>query len=169
MSAEPTRRVMLAAAASGSLLLAGCQGVTVLGPLPTLGADVVALDHAVAAEELMVVRYEAALTALSGGSRVTAVVSGLLAEHRAHLHALRSRLILPPRRATARPSPNPTPPPLPAGRRAVVAELAAAERAASARLMTQLLDVPPALAQLMASIGASEAVHVVVLSATRLA
>lgn len=177
MSAEPTRRVMLRAAASG-LLLAGCKGVSVLGPLPKLTADVVTLDHAIAAEELMVARYELAVseaatfatpTTRSGQARLTTLLSELLAEHRAHLTALRSRLVLPPRLATAKPRPSPVPPALPADRHGLLAELAAAERAACASLMTQLLDVPPALAQLMASIGASEATHVVVLTRTRLA
>src|SRR5260221_463283 len=55
--AEPSRRLVLAAAAAGSLTLAGCTGIRALGPVPKPGADVVALERAIAAEELMVARY----------------------------------------------------------------------------------------------------------------
>jgi hypothetical protein len=84
------------------------------------------------------------------------------AEHAAHLRQLRSRLILPPRPAGAR-ARHPLPA-LPAAEPALLAALAVAEQEASARLLRQLLEAPPALAQLMASIAASEAVHAVVLS-----
>jgi len=174
--AEPARRAVLAAALSGSVLsgavvagsvLAGCKGIKVLGSPPKPGPGVLTLDHAIAAEELMIARYQAASAALAGDSS-SAIVAAVLADHRRHLAALQSRLVLPPRLATARPRPRPTPPALPAGRRAVLADLAAAERAASARLAKQLLAVPAPLAQLMASIGASEASHAVVLSGSRL-
>ncbi len=71
--------------------------------------------------------------------------------------------MLPPRLATAKPKPSPTPPPLPSGRHAILASLAAAETAASDQLIRWLASAPPALAQLLASIAASEAAHVVVL------
>jgi len=166
VAADPTRRVVLTAAAIAPLLLAGCKGVGALGPLPTIGPDVVSLDHAISAEELMVARYQAALAALTSRPKITALVAGLLAEHQAHLDQLRSRLILPPRLATASPSPShtPAPPPTPSGLSQLLAELTAAEQAASARLTQQLLGAPPPLAQLMASIAASEAAHVVALA-----
>lgn len=177
MSAEPTRRIMprpvmprrvlLSAAGAGALLLAGCRGIAALGPLPELAADVRTLDEAVAAEELMVARYQAAVPILSHNARLAATVAGLLTEHRAHLVQLRARLVLPPRLATASPRPSPTPPALPTEHRKILAELARAEQSAADRLARQLLDVPPSLAQLMASIGASEAMHAVVLTATR--
>jgi hypothetical protein len=175
---------MLAAAGACSLALAGCKGITVLGTRPKPGADVVALEHAIAAEELMIARYHLALAALpqsagqhhaggagkskaGGGDR--AVVAALLAEHNEHLAQLRARLILPPRLATASPRPSLTPSAAPAGRHRILAELAAAEVAASDRLVGWLPGVPPALAQLMASIAASEAAHVVRLGYGRLA
>jgi hypothetical protein len=161
--AEPTRRLLLAATAAGSLTLAGCKGVAVLGPVPKPGADVVTLEHAIAAEELMVARYEAALS--SGPARpASAVMRQVHAEHLAHLEQLRARLILPPRLATASPRPTPSPPSLPQGRRRVLAALAAAETGASDRLIGWIAVAPPALAQLMASIAAAEAAHVVLLS-----
>lgn len=179
MTAEPTRRLVLAAAAAGSLSLAGCRGISVLGPLPRPGADVATLRDAIDAEELMVARYQAAQGALaaSGGTaspakaasaRARALVTDLLAEHQAHLRQLRARLVLPPRLATASPRPSPTPPPAPSGRHRLLAELATAEAAASDRLIGQLAHVPPELAQLMASIAASEAVHVVLLGRGRI-
>lgn len=174
MVAEPSRRLVLAAAAAGSLAIAGCKGITALGPVPKPGHDVVTLEHAIAAEELMVARYRSAVAALgatAGGAagaaaktaRAKAAVSAILTEHEAHLDQLRSRLVLPPRLATATPKPSPTAPPLPTGRHAILAGLAAAETSASDRLIGWLAGVPPALAQLMASIAASEAAHVVLL------
>ncbi len=163
MAADPTRRVVLAAAAAVPLLLAGCKGVGALAPLPELAADVVTLDQAIKAEELMVVCYQAALDALNSQGKEMTVVRTLLGDHQLHLDQLRGRLVLPPRLATASPAPSPSAPP-PHGHGQLLADLAAAEQAASSRLLRQLLDVPPALAQLMASIGASEAAHAVLLA-----
>jgi hypothetical protein len=173
--AQPSRRLVLAAAAAGSLTLAGCKGIAALGPVPKPGRDVVTLEHAIAAEELMVARYRSAVTALAAAgapgsaaeagksARAKAEVEGILTEHQAHLAELGSRLVLPQRLATAKPRPSPAPPPPPTGRHAILASLAAAETTASDRLIGQLADAPPALAQLMASIAASEAAHVVLL------
>jgi hypothetical protein len=168
--AEPTRRAVIGGASASVLLggmLAGCKGITALGQVPKPGADVGTLDDAIVAEELMIATYRAALSALSGATAATSTASSLLGQHQQHLAALHSRLLLPPRLATASPRPTPTPSALPAGVSGVLAGLAAAESSASARLMRQLLDVPPALAQLMASIAASEASHVVVLGNVR--
>ncbi|MHB1434175.1 MAG: hypothetical protein ACYCVZ_18915 [Streptosporangiaceae bacterium] len=157
---------MLAAAAAGSVLLAGCKGLAALGPAPRPGADVATLKDAIAAEETLIARYDAALVALSGQQRITRLLTPILAEHRSHLDRLRARLIQ-PATPSASPSPGPsttpTPPPS-GGRRRILADLAAAERAAAARLTGQLAAMPPATAQLMASISASEAAHLVVLS-----
>jgi hypothetical protein len=157
---------MLAAMATGSLTLAGCKGIAVLGPVPKPGTDVVVLEHAIVAEELMVTRYEAVLSS-AAPRRVSAVIQQVHSEHLAHLEQLRSRLILPPRLAKrglslASPSLRPSPP-LPQGRRRVLATLAAAETDASDRLIGWIPAAPPALAQLMASIAAAEAAHVVLL------
>src|SRR5262249_28329388 len=117
--AEPSRRLVLVAAA-GSLTLAGCTGIKVLGPVPKPGADVDALERAIAAEELMIARYTSALSPLrefgvtgkhsaNAVKRAKAVITAIHAEHKAHLAQLRSRLVLPPRLATAKPRPSPTP------------------------------------------------------------
>lgn len=173
--AQPSRRLVLAAATAGTLTLTGCKGITALGQVPKPGSDVVALEHAIEAEELMVARYRSAINALANAgvpgsaagsgksARAKAEVEGILTEHRAHLAKLKSRLVLPQRLATAKPRPSPTPPPLPPGQHAILASLAAAETTASDRLIGWLADAPPALAQLMASIAASEAAHVVLL------
>jgi hypothetical protein len=172
MAAEPTRRLLLATAAAGSLGLAGgltgCKGITALGPVPEVAPAVVTLEHAIAAEEAMVASYLTAIRQLAalppaGGGKASQVITVIHAEHEAHLRQLRARLILPPRLARTSISPSHDLAPLPADRSGMFSALAVAERAAAARLTTGLLGVPPALAQLMASISASEAAHVVFL------
>lgn len=168
MTAEPPRRSIVAAAAAGSLVLAGCRGLDALGPPPRPAADVDALNRAMAAEELMVRLHHSALTALAGQPQAVSVVTSVLADHDKHLARLRSRLIVPPGRAL--PGLRSSPPPsLPAGPRLVIAALESAERAAAARLMAELVGMPPAVAQLMASIGASEAGHAALLGRPGLA
>lgn len=185
MTGEPTRRGLVAAAAGGSLLLAGCKGLEALGPPPRPAAAVGTLEQAVAAEEQMVRAYRAALAALSGlsGQRAAEVVSDVLADHEAHLLRLRTRLIVPHGQASPRPGigsgtgsgpgsgPDATPSPSAAGSASsqIIAGLVRAENAAAARLIGQLLTMPPAVAQLMASIGASEAGHAALLSRPGLA
>jgi hypothetical protein len=163
--AEPTRRVMLAAVAAGSLGLAGCKGIAALGPLPKTSLDVVTLEHAIKAEELMVARYRAAAEQLATSGnrqRLGAVITAIQAEHQAHVTRLRARLVLPPRLSGTKFSGG-RPSPLPTDSQGIIGALVADERAAAARLTSQLLDAPPALAQLMASIAASEAAHAVYL------
>jgi hypothetical protein len=174
--AEPTRRAMLAAtiaaAAAGSLGLTGCKGIAALGPIPKTSPDVLMLEHAIVAEELLVATYRAAAEQLAAGGpgsagtsktqRLSAAVTAIQAEHQAHLTRLRARLVLPARLAktnfrAGRPSP------LPADNLRILHALVGGERDAAARLTRQLVDAPPALAQLMASIAASEAAHVVYL------
>lgn len=163
MRPEPTRRLVLGAAATAGMLgLAGCKGLEVLGPLPRPGQAVRTLEHAIAAEELMLARYQAAQGALSGG-HASRVVAAIAVQHQAHLDQLRARLDLPQRLRTARPRPSPSVPPPAGGRHAILAGLAQAEAQASARLTAELAAEPAALAQLMACIGAAEAAHQVLL------
>lgn len=177
LTGEPTRRGIVAAAAVGSLLLAGCKGLEALGTPPRPAAAVGTLERVIAAEEQMVRTYRAALTALAGQPRVAKVVGDVLADHEAHLHRLRARLIVPPGLASPSPSagpgsgarPAPSPPTAGTPPREIIAELVSAENAAAARLIGQLLTMPPAAAQLMASIGASEAGHAALLSRPGLA
>ena len=102
-----------------------------------------------------------------GGSPATlaAALEPVLAEHRAHLAQLRSRLIVP---AGAAPLPSeraPVAPAAPAAPGAAVTFLRAAEEAAATALLDRLPQAPASLAQLFASISASEATHVPVLDA----
>ena len=209
MAADRTRRAVLAAGAVCLPMLAvsGCKGVGALAAPPRPAPDVAILRAAIAAEELMIARYDAVVR---GSGQLAAVLRPLRAEHRAHLAQLRSRLIVPPaaaarsaaaseersaaaaeeRSAAASPSPaaaaapaldgasgrgssdagsgsasHGEPADVPAGRAAAISFLQGAERAAAATLLRKLPAVSPSLAQLMASVAASEATHVAALAA----
>ncbi len=170
----PSRRaVLVASAAALPLAVAGCRGTMALGTPPRPSAAVTRLRAQISAEQLMVARYRAVLAGTlppGGAPAVRRVLSALLAEHEQHLRLLRSRLVPgSPRAAGAGPAPAVPARPVPAAdlasARHAVAYLASAEQAASDRLLAQVGLVPPALAQLLASIAASEATHVPALRA----
>jgi Ferritin-like domain len=160
----PSRRAVLAAAVRGvplavvPLALAACRGVQVLGSPPPPPADIRTLSAAITAEELMVARYRATIAQLPAGDTAALLaVRTVQAEHTAHLTQLRARLIEP----APHPSVTPRPVTVPPGSTcSLLQALEQAEQAASDRLLGQLLVLPPALAQLFASIAASEATHV---------
>jgi hypothetical protein len=136
----------------------------VLGAPPPPAPDIVALRSAIAAEKLMVARYTTALTMQHGQlpAALEAAMRAVQAEHAAHLMQLKARLIEP---VSGAPTPSPSPTPsvsagLAGGVPAEVTALEQAEQAASDRLIGQLVVLPPSLAQLFASIAASEATHV---------
>jgi len=179
VAADPTRRTVLAATAALPLLAAGCKGVGALAAPPQPAPDVALLRDVIAAEELMIARYQAAIRLAPGtgasagsagaaagdGTGLAVVLRSLLSQHQAHLARLSARLIVPagsryPPALSHRRTPAPRLPSVP---HQLAAHLAAAERAASGRLARQLLAAPPSLAQLLASISASEATHVPVL------
>jgi hypothetical protein len=170
--ADRTRRGVLAATAAGLPLLAlsGCKGISALAAPPQPAPDVAVLRHAIAAEVRMIARYDAAI---KGSASLAAALAPLRAEHHLHLTALRGRLIVPPGSAAARAAtrppghatPSPRPSPVPAGAAAAVPFLQAAEQAAAAALLRDLPIASPSLAQLMASVAASETTHVTVLAA----
>jgi hypothetical protein len=177
----PRRRTLLASAATLPLLLAatGCRSSDVFAgpdPLagrPPLGHDVLTLQAVIAAEEHLIGLYRTAI----GADHVTAsrsrTLGSLLGQHEQHLAQLKARLIVPPGTtpspshpaaggsaggsATSSPAASPRP------ARVSTARLRAAERASAASLVRQLATVPPALAQLFASMAASDATHVTVL------
>ena len=161
MRADLTRRSVLAATAmTVPLVAAGCKGVGGLGTPPKAAPDVAVLHHAIATEQALIARYHAAL---AGSPGLAGTLGPLLAQHREHLARLTSMLILP---ATPRPTPRPSAaaPAGPAGpRAATLAALAAAETDAASSLVGRLALAPPALAQLLASIAASEASHALLL------
>jgi hypothetical protein len=161
---------MLAASAAALPVLlatAGCRSSDVFAgpdPLagrPALSPDVVTLQAVIAAEQTMVRLYQAAV----GGNLATGRVrglEGLLAQHRQHLGLLQARLVLPAGASSPQASPSTSPSVVP--RQVTIAQLRAAERASAADLVRRLATVQPALAQLFASIAASDATHVVALS-----
>ena len=161
MRADLTRRSVLAATAmTVPLVAAGCKGVGGLGTLPKAAPDVAVLHHAIATEQALIARYHAAL---AGSPGLAGTLGPLLAQHREHLARLTSMLIVP-----ATPSATPRPPaparPGPARpRAATLAALEAAETDAASSLVRRLALAPPALAQLLASIAASEASHALLL------
>ncbi len=151
-----------AAALPALLATAGCRSSDVFAgpdPLagrPPLSPDVITLQEVIAAERAMIALYQAAVDA---GARPARGLAGLLAQHRQHLSRLQASLVLPPGSASASPSPSVSP----SSSRVTVAQLRAAERASAADLVRRLDSVPPALAQLFASIAASDATHVAAL------
>jgi hypothetical protein len=157
----PTRRSLLVAASAAlPVLLAACKGVQALGTPPPPPRDIRVLRSAIRAEELMVASYARAIALLPASpGGLLAAVRTVQAEHAAHLGQLRARLIEPAGVST--PS-APRAPAITAGSSAAsaLAALEQAEKAASSRLLGQLAGLPPALAQLFASIAASEATHV---------
>jgi Ferritin-like domain len=164
--ADPTRRAVIAAAASLPLVaVTGCSGINVLASPPSPAPDVGLLREAITSEQLMVTWYSEVLrnTGSASGSAagLTAALEPLLTEHRAHLAQLRSRLIVPA--GSASPSPShkaPVAPVVPTAAAAAVAFLHSAEQAAATAMLDRLPGASPSLAQLFASISASEATHV---------
>jgi hypothetical protein len=169
----PRRRVLVASAVALPLLLgsAGCRssdaftGPDPLTGRPPLGHDVLTLQAVIAAEENMIDLYR---TATSGDSPIRGAppartLRSLLAQHEQHLVRLKARLVVPPGMPPSSSSPPPSsggrPTPSPRSARVMVAQLRAAERASAADLVQRLATAPPALAQLLASIAASDATH----------
>jgi hypothetical protein len=170
--------MLFASAAALPLLLgtAGCRSSDVFtGPdplagRPPLGRDVLTLQAVIAAEENLIGLYQAAIRGGAGNGGAAGAgarsLQTLLSQHQQHLVQLKARLVVPPG-ASAPPSPSAsgtggaTASPGPG--RVDVARLRAAERASAAGLVQRLASVPPALAQLFASIAASDATHVTVL------
>jgi len=156
--------VLLASAAALPLLLgaAGCRssdlftGPDPLAGRPPLGHDVLTLQAVIAAEENMIDLYQLAISGDSGTSRAR-TLRPLLAQHQQHLVQLKARLIVPPG-ASASPSPS-SASPSPRASTVSITRLRAAERASAADLVRRLATAPPALAQLLASIAASDATH----------
>jgi hypothetical protein len=164
--------VLAASAAALPVLLAtaGCRSSEVFaGPDPLAGRpapspDVITLQAVIAAEQTIITLYE---SAVSGNPRA-GVLEGLLAQHREHLGQLQARLVLPPGTspsgsASASAAASAVASASASAGRVTVARLRAAERASAADLVKWLVSVPPALAQLFASIAASDATHVAAL------
>jgi len=165
---EATRRGVLAAAVSLPLVAAGCKGIGALGTPPPPLPDVAVLRDAIAGETLMISRYHAILAAAPA---LTGSLGPLLDQHGEHLARLRARLIEPsvggqPGRSPA-PAGSPRATQVPSTPAAARAYLRQAEQAAATALLAKLTTAPPALAQLLASIAASEATHALLLTPGR--
>jgi hypothetical protein len=156
------RRVLTAAAAMLPLVAAGCKGIAALGTPPKAAPDVTVATDAIAVEKQLIARYSEVLAANPG---LAPALRPLLAQHHEHLTRLRAQLIvpaggqpLPAPRATARHTA-----PVPGTPAAALGYLREAEDAASGALQAHLATAPPSLAQLLASISASEATHALIL------
>ena len=141
------------------LALNGCGGPAVLNGPPPVSDQTTMLLHAVTTEQNLIWIYNKAVVTYSS---LAPTLSPLLAEHESHLAQLRGRVIEPPGRrvplaATARPA-------IGATEAAALARLRTAERTAIATLMSRLGGASGSLAQLYASIAASEATHVTTLT-----
>jgi hypothetical protein len=157
------RRQLLAASATTLplfLAVSGCRRPAGLTEPPPLSADVLVLFAAVAAEEDLISLYKRTMTSYSG---LAPALAPLLGEHWAHLAQLRARIIEPPGKSI--PGKVTVKPPIAATKTAAVARLRAAEQAAVTTQLRRLAGASPSLAQLYASIAASEATHVTVLEA----
>jgi hypothetical protein len=161
---------MLAASAAALPVLlatAGCRSSDVFaGPDPLAGRpapspDVVTLQAVIAAEQTMIRLYQGAVDSNLATDRVRDL-EGLLSQHRQHLGLLQARLVLPSGAPSPQASPSRSAGAVP--RQVTIAQLRVAERASAADLVRRLVTVQPALAQLFASIAASDATHVVALS-----
>jgi hypothetical protein len=153
-----------AAALPALLATAGCRssdafaGPDPLAGRPALSPDVITLQEVIKAERAMIALYQAAMNG-EPASQVR-VLEDLLAQHRQHLAQLQARLVLP----SASPTPSASASRSAAAPRPTIAQLRTAEGASATDLVQRLVSVPPALAQLFASIAASDATHVAALA-----
>lgn len=166
----PRRRMLLTSATLPLLLAAaGCRSSDVFaGPDPLAGRpppshDVVTLQAVITAEQNLIHLYQAAINGGSGIKRSPDLLRPLLAEHEQHLARLKARLVLPPGQKDPVAGRPPVGRPPGVNRHPGISTLSAAERASAADLVRRLASVPPDLAQLFASIAASDATHAAVL------
>ncbi|MQA85524.1 MAG: hypothetical protein GEV03_13065 [Streptosporangiales bacterium] len=167
----PTRRALL----GGSLSLVAACGPLGRADSPDLGNDreLAILRRAINAEEALIARYK---DATGRYPHLEARLAPIVAHHRQHAAALRRRL---PPGVTPTPSESPpgrfagrspgaspvrVPAPLPDSPELALEALGSHERALATARIKQLRDVSAPLAQLLASLGASEAGHTVLLA-----
>jgi len=164
MARDATRRRVLAIGAVAlPLAAAGCKGIAALGPPPQAAPGVAVVGDAIRVETRLIAHYGAVLAAVPA---LAGTLRPLLAQHHDHLARLRARLIIPPgSRASDPASPGAAPrgAPVPGTPAAALGYLRDAENAAAAAQVAHLAAAPPSLAQLLASISASEATHAMIL------
>ncbi|HEX4015870.1 MAG TPA: ferritin-like domain-containing protein [Frankiaceae bacterium] len=164
-----SRRQLLAASPTTLALflaLSGCKGPAVLSGPPPVSSQTQMLLQAVTAEQNLIWIYT---KAMAGYSALRPTLAPLLAEHQAHLAQLTARVVEPPGKkvpdaVTAWAGGRK--PKLAATADGALVQLRATEQAAVARLLDRSLlgGASPSLAQLYASVAASEATHVTTLT-----
>jgi hypothetical protein len=118
----------------------------------------------IVAEQALAATYSRLVSAFPA---LAAAAAPLLSQHQEHLAALRARLVIPAGAApsaSAMPRAHPSTEPFPGSAHAAIAFLRAAEHTQAAALTSRLTAVTPSLAQLFASIAASEACHAALLA-----
>ncbi|GAA0406782.1 hypothetical protein GCM10009530_68760 [Microbispora corallina] len=169
-----TRRALLGTAAAAGLAASGCSSRPAPPPPPARpDPQAVLLASLIRGKEQLVALYQRA--ELAGGA--AARLEPFRQRHLAHLTALRTMLphsAAPSPRASSAPAATPASPgasstasPGSSPDAVPVAALRDAERRAAAGRAAQMAGASPALAQLLASIGACEAVHVIALGRLR--
>jgi hypothetical protein len=171
MARDATRRRVLAiGAVTLPLAVASCKGLGALGAPPKAAPGVAVVGDAITVETRLIAHYGAVLAAVPA---LAGPLRPLLAQHHDHLARLRDRLIIPPGSRAHDPAspgaspsgaPSPSPPGTPA---AALGYLRDAENAAASAQLAHLAAAPPSLAQLLASISASEATHAMILGRVR--
>ncbi|MEU8178721.1 hypothetical protein AB0C14_38155 [Microbispora hainanensis] len=162
-----TRRVLLGSAAAAGLAAAGCSSGPQKPAAPAApDPQTVLLTSLIAGKEDLVSLYGQAIAARPAQA---AALEPFRQRHAAHLQALRALLPAGGGAGTSPASPTPpaasSAPPSPSA--VSVEALRDAERRAASARPAQMATASPALSQLLASIGACEAVHVVALGRVR--
>ena len=159
------RRVLTASAIVLPLAATASCGVPeALRKPPGLSASVRTLRASITAEQALVDDYQAVIRRYA---QLSGRLDSFLSQHQQHLAQLHGRLVVPPHvTMTPIPSPPAQGPASPAAggsTDAAVARLVKAEQNAAAAQLGRLNGAPASLAQLLASIAASEATHAVAL------
>lgn len=150
-----SRRAMLTGSLGGSAValaaVSGCGTPADSPPALSPGPDVTILTGAIEAETRLLAQYDAVIAAHPGQA---ARLRPLREHHAQHLAVLKRNYVPGSRTGTATPQPSAA-----ATAAGGVAGLRAAERKAASARATEATHATPALAQLLASIGACEAGH----------
>ena len=156
--AHPSRRAVLVSA--GALAVSGCLGPSD-EPTPRPDPDLRLRDRVAAEVDALVRSYAAATAAFPA---LADWLSPLAAEHQAHATALRGpRSSSPTASLGGSPRATPPAPAVPGSAGATVTWLAGLERKAARRRARQAEAAGRDLARLLASVGACESVHAVLL------
>ncbi|MEU6408634.1 hypothetical protein [Microbispora sp. NPDC046933] len=162
-----TRRALLGSAAAAGLAAAGCSSAPRKPAAPASpDPQTVLLTSLIAGKEQLVSLYGRAAAALPDRA---AALEPFRRRHAAHLQALRALLPAGSGPGTFPASPGASSSASPSGSPSAVSvgALRDAERRAASARPAQMATASPALSQLLASIGACEAVHVVALGRVR--